>query len=150
MTTEVQSRSRKTAAHADGGSPRAADVFVIFGITGELAKGMTFHSLYRLEGRGLLSCPIVGVAVDDWSAEDLRKRARESIEACGESVDDEVFGRFAARLSYVSGDFADAATFKRVAAAIKDAHHPVFYLEIPPFLFGAVIKGLSEAGLTEN
>jgi glucose-6-phosphate 1-dehydrogenase len=111
---------------------------------------MTFHSLYRLEARGLLSCPIVGVAVDDWSAEDLRKRARESIEACGESVDDEVFGRFAARLSYVSGDFSDAGTFQRLAAAIKDAHHPVFYLEIPPFLFGAVIKGLSEAGLTEN
>ena len=52
------------------------DVFVIFGITGDLAKVMTFHSLYRLEQRGLLDCPIVGVAADDWSKEQLVERAR--------------------------------------------------------------------------
>jgi glucose-6-phosphate 1-dehydrogenase len=80
----------------------------------------------------------------------LRKRARESIEAGGEPVDEKVFDRFAQRLSYVSGDFADAGTFERVAAAIADAKRPVFYLEVPPFLFGAVIKGLAEAGLTTN
>jgi glucose-6-phosphate 1-dehydrogenase len=127
-----------------------ADVFVVFGITGDLAKVMTFHSLYRLERRGLLDCPIVGVAAEDWTVEDLRKRARTSIEACGESIDEEVFARFAARLSYLSGDFADEATYARVAAAIGDAHTPVFYLEIPPALFGMVIKGLAAAGLTEN
>ncbi len=127
-----------------------ADVLVIFGITGDLAKVMTFRSLYDLERRGLLSCPIVGVAVDEWSADDLRKHARDAIEAAGESVDEETFDRFAARLSYVSGDFGDASTFERVAAAIKDAQSPVFYLEIPPFLFGAVVKGLADAGLTET
>ena len=58
-----------------------ADVFVVFGITGDLAKVMTFRSLYRLEARGLLQCPIVGVAVDDWTVEQLVQRARESIEA---------------------------------------------------------------------
>jgi glucose-6-phosphate 1-dehydrogenase len=110
---------------------------------------MTFHSLYKLEARGLIDCPIVGVAVDDWSVEDLQKRARESIEAGGD-LDEKVFERFAKRLSYVSGDFADAATFQRVAAAIPDAKSPVFYLEIPPFLFGAVIHGLAAAGLTKN
>ena len=124
-------------------------MLVVFGITGDLAKVMTFRSLYNLEARGLLDCPIVGVAVDDWSVEDLRKRARESIEAGGE-VDEKVFERFAKRLSYVSGDFADAGTFQRVAAAIPDAKTPVFYLEIPPFLFGAVIHGLAAAGLTKN
>src|SRR6185437_7405408 len=74
----------------------------------------------------------------------------ESIEAGGEPLDQKVFDRFAARLSYVAGDFADASTFERVASAIADATSPVFYLEIPPFLFGAVIKGLAEAGLTKN
>ena len=63
------------------------------------------------------------------------------------TVDDEVFKRFAARLSYVQGDFGDADTYKRVGKAIAPAQRPVFYLEIPPFLFGRVIKGLSEAGL---
>jgi glucose-6-phosphate 1-dehydrogenase len=127
-----------------------ADVFVAFGITGDLAKVMTFRSLYRLERRGLLNCPVLGVAVDDWSVDQLRKHARSAIEATGEPVDDEVFDRFAARLSYVQGDFGDAGTYERVGQAIGSAQRPVFYLEIPPFLFATVIKGLSEAGLTKN
>src|SRR6184192_509751 len=114
MTTEVQSRSRKAAAHADGGSPRAADVFVVFGITGDLATVMTFHSLYRLERRGLLSCPIVGVAVDDWSDDDLREHARAAVENSGEAIDEAVFERFASRLSYISGDFGESSTYDRV------------------------------------
>ncbi len=150
MTTATETRAMTTPTTDRRQSPAVADVLVIFGITGDLAKVMTFHSLYRLERRGLLSCPIVGVAVNDWSVEDLRTHAREAIEARGEQIDDEVFERFAARLSYVSGDFGDPATFQRVKSAIGDAQSPVFYLEIPPFLFGRVIQGLSEAGLTKN
>ena len=78
----------------------------MFGITGDLAKVMTFRSLYRLEQRGLLDCPIVGVAVDDWTVDQLIERARESIVGTGEALDEAVFDRLAARLSYVSGDFA--------------------------------------------
>src|ERR1044072_5061589 len=77
----------------------AADVFVIFGITGDLARVMTFHSLYRLEERGLLTCPILGAAVDDWSGDQLREHAREAVEATGQAVDKEIFERFAERLS---------------------------------------------------
>src|SRR5881392_395782 len=88
------------APTAGGGRP--ADVFVAFGISGDLAKVMTFHSLYRLEQRGLLSCPIVGVAVDDWSVDDLRTHAHDAIVACGETIDGKVFERFASRLAYVS------------------------------------------------
>ena len=109
---------------------------------------MTFRSLYRLEARGLLDCPIVGVAVDDWTREQLIDRARESIEGTGESLDKVVFDRFAERLSYVHGDFTDPATYDLVGDAIKGAGTPVYYLEIPPFLFGTVIKNLAEKGLT--
>ncbi len=129
---------------------QVADVLVIFGITGDLAKVMTFRSLYRLERRGLLACPIVGVAVDDWNVERLRERARESIEATGETLEEDVFARLAARLSYVSGDFTDATTYERVHTAIGAARSPVFYLEIPPSLFGPVIKQLTDAGLTHS
>ena len=126
------------------------DVLVAFGITGDLAKVMTFRSLYRLEARGLLDCQIVGVAVDDWSVDDLKQRARTSIEGTGEKIDEKVFDAFAERLSYVSGDFTDPATYERVGAAISGASTPVFYLEIPPFLFGQVVKQLSDAGLTKG
>ena len=128
---------------------RPADVLVVFGISGDLAKVMTFRSLYRLERRGLLTCPVVGVAVNDWTTDDLRQHARKAIEDTGEPVDETVFDRFAGRLSYVSGDFGDPATFQRVGEAVGGAQTPVFYLEIPPFLFGTVVKGLADAGLTK-
>src|SRR6476469_1993573 len=111
---------------------------------------MTFRSLYRLERRGLLDCPIVGVALDDWSEAALIDHARSAIETAGETIDDDVFARFAQRLSMVSGDFADAKTYERVARAIDGKHTPVFYLEIPPSLFGRVVEGLSHANLTSH
>lgn len=132
----------------NGHGQRPADVLVVFGITGDLARVMTFRSLYRLEARGLLACPIVGVAVDDWTQDQLVERARESIQGTGEVIDPAVFDRFAARLSYVHGDFTDPDTYQRVADLIKGAESPVFYLEIPPFLFGRVVHGLAEADLT--
>jgi glucose-6-phosphate 1-dehydrogenase len=150
MSTEVRARKRTAKHGQDPSEARPADVFVAFGITGDLAKVMTFRSLYRLEARGLLSCPILGVAVDDWTDADLHEHARKAIEACGETIDEEVFERFAARLSYLSGDFADPATYQLLAKAIGDASSPVFYLEIPPSLFGMVIAGLAGAGLTSS
>jgi glucose-6-phosphate 1-dehydrogenase len=127
-----------------------ADVLTIFGITGDLARKMTFHALYRLEARGKLDCPIVGVAIDDWSVERLIEHAREAIAATIEDPDEDVFSRLAARFSYVQGDYADPATFERVGEAIGEAKHPVFYLEVPPSLFAAVVKGLGAAGLTAD
>jgi glucose-6-phosphate 1-dehydrogenase len=128
----------------------SADVLVVFGITGDLAKKMTFRSLYRLERRKMLECPVVGVARDEWSAATLRDHARRAIEDSGEKIDEHIFQRFAARLSMVSGDYLDPNTYHRLASAIEDRHHPVFYLEIPPSLFGRVVEGLAAANLTSN
>src|SRR4051794_8809325 len=86
MSTAVSARPAEGAT-----SPATTDVLVIFGISGDLARVMTFRSLYRLERRGLLRCPILGVAVDDWSDDDLRAHARAAIEACGETIDGETF-----------------------------------------------------------
>ena len=133
-----------------GSEDAAADVLTIFGITGDLAKKMTFRALYRLEARGKLGCPIVGVAIDDWDIEKLREHAREAIAATVADPDEDVFARLAARISYVQGDYADPDTFKRVGKAIGEAKWPVFYLEVPPSLFATVVHGLGDAGLTEN
>src|SRR6476659_938839 len=145
MSTATAGAPARTAPGQANG-----DVLVVFGITGDLAKVMTFRSLYRLEARGLLDCPIVGVAVDDWTVDKLRDHARESIEAAGEKIDPEIFKRFADRLSYVSGDFTDAATYAEVAKAMGKPKTPVFYLEIPPSLFGTVIEQLAKADLTKS
>ena len=142
-------RAKPGAGAGGAAASRPADVLVIFGITGDLAKVMTFRSLYRLERRGLLNCPIVGVAVDDWTVADLRDHARKAIRGTGEKLEKKVFDRLAKRFSYVQGDFADDATYERVAKEIKGKRSPVFYLEIPPALFGMVVKGLAGAGLTK-
>jgi glucose-6-phosphate 1-dehydrogenase len=131
-------------------SEKAADVLAIFGISGDLAKKMTFRALYRLEAAGKLDVPIVGVAIDDWDDEKLREHAREAIGATVGSPDEDVFARLAKRLSYVQGDYGDADTFARVGKALGDAKRPVFYLEIPPSLFATVVQGLGKAGLAEN
>jgi glucose-6-phosphate 1-dehydrogenase len=128
----------------------AADVLTIFGITGDLARKMTFRALYRLEARGKLDCPIVGVAIDEWSLEQLREHAREAIAATIEDPDEDVFARLAARFSYIQGDYADPSTFARVAEAVGEAKRPVFYLEVPPSLFAGVVQGLGDAGLAAN
>src|SRR3954466_14166322 len=83
----------------DGHEP--ADVLVIFGINGDLAKVMKFRSLYRLEQRGLLDCPVVGVASARWDAGQPRPGPRESVCGAGEPVDEALFERLAQLMSYV-------------------------------------------------
>ena len=131
-------------------SERKADSLVVFGITGDLARKQTFRSLYRLEARKLLDCPVIGVASSDWDDDQLRERMRQSVQESGEQIDEDVINRFAQRLSYVSGDFADDKTYENVKQALGDRRNPTFYLEIPPSLFGMVVKGLSGAGLVSN
>ena len=128
-----------------------ADVLVIFGITGDLARKMTFRALYRLERRGVLDCPIIGVARrTDWGHDTLRSRARESIEETVGDFDEDVFRRLAERLHLVSGDYSDHETYHRLKRAMGDARAPLFYLEIPPSLFSPVVHQLGEAGLTDG
>lgn len=129
---------------------QAADVLVIFGITGDLARKMTFRSLYRLEAAGRLACPIVGVAMDEWDDGRLRQAARDSLDALGEAVDNAVFDRFARRLSYVRGNFTEDATYEALSARLAAFHAPLVYLEIPPSLFAPVVSGLGRAGLASG
>ena len=148
VTQQLVSPPQTAKRPENSNSEANADILVVFGITGDLAKVMTFRSLYRLEQRGLLTCPILGVAVNDWTIERLREHARQCIIDTGEQVDPQVFNRFAARLSYLSGDFTDAATYERLGHAMNGASSPLFYLEIPPFLFATVVKNLRQGGLT--
>ena len=138
------------AGHRKEHVDKAADVLTIFGISGDLAKKMTFRALYRMQKEGTLNVPVIGVALDDWDDEALRKHAREAVEATVKGPDAAALDAMLARLSYIQGDYADAATFEAVKAALGDAKQPVFYLEIPPFLFATVVKGLGAAGLVDR
>lgn len=142
-----------TQDHA--GDQQPADVFVSFGITGDLARKMTFVSLYFIERSGNLHCPVVGVAVDEWTDDDLRQHARDAVTAAlaaqtpPQQPDAAVLDRLTARMHYVGGDFATPGTYAKVKDALAGAQHPVFYLEIPPSLFEMVVTGLASVGLTD-
>jgi glucose-6-phosphate 1-dehydrogenase len=111
---------------------------------------MTFRSLYRLERRGLLDCPILGVAADELSPGQLAKHARQTISDDAEKVEDEVFDRLARRLSYIAGDVTDDALYGRIAERITTHRRPLYYLEMPPSLFGPIVEHLGKAGLVEH
>jgi glucose-6-phosphate 1-dehydrogenase len=133
---------------ADGDSS-PSDLLVIFGITGDLARKMTYRALYRLESRGVLDCPVVGVASDDMPVEKLVERARLAISESGEKIDDGVFDRLAGRLSYLHGDVTDAELYSRLAKQIGSDCHPLYYLEMPPALFAPIVENLAKADLLE-
>ncbi len=137
-------------ADVNHGSPSIADVLVIFGITGDLAKKMTFRALYQLELAGELDLPIIGVAARDWSLDHLRATVRVALESGGEVVEKEVFDRLAERFRYVQGDFTDAATYEALAKELRGSSHPLYYLEIPPGLFAPVVASLSAADLLQG
>ena len=137
--------STATAPEAD--AREIADVLVIFGATGDLARKKLHPALYRLATRGRLTVPVVGVARSAWSDDQLRAYAREAVVTRLGPVPEPELDAFAGRLSYVSGDYGDPATYERLREKLGAARHPVFYLAIPPSMFDGVIGGLMGAGL---
>src|ERR1700759_950537 len=126
-----------------------SDALVFFGATGDLAYKQIFPSLQRLAKRAKLKGPVIGVAKSGWTLDDLKKRARESLETHG-GVDPEGFDKLMALLRYVDGDYGDIATFRQVRKELGTAQHPLHYLAIPPSLFGEVVKQLKAAGCTKG
>ena len=126
-----------------------SDALVFFGATGDLAHKQIFPALQGLVRDEGLSVPIVGVAHSGWTLEQLKARARDSLERHG-SFDEAAFARFAALLNYVDGDYNDPATFQQLRQALGTAKRPLHYLAIPPSLFGVVGNALAQNGLNQN
>ena len=126
-----------------------SDAFVFFGATGDLAYKKIFPALQAMFRRGRFDMPIIGMAIDDWTIDQLRDRARKSLEEHG-GVDAEAFPKLSARLQYVSGDYSDEAMFARLRKVLGNAQNPLHYLAIPPSAFETVAQGLSRSGCAKN
>ncbi len=124
-----------------------SDALVVFGVTGDLAHKMILPSLYQMVRRGHISEPIIGVALDDWDVDRLAERARQGITKEFGTIDEAVFAKLKSLLRYVRGDYKSAATFDRLRKTLGEATHPLYYLAIPPSLFGTVIDALKTAGI---
>ena len=137
--------------------PRAADVLVLFGITGDLARKLVLPALYRLVERGELSVPVIGVALTDLDTEGLRRHVADCVQqAIGAEggVDAATLDKMLAGTHLVAGDYADPSVFDRLAEAISAQAGPdafaVYYLAVPPSLFGTVADGIAAAGLSDR
>lgn len=122
-----------------------SDALVFFGATGDLAYKQIFPSLQRLAKRGKLNGPVIGVAKAGWNLDQLKARAKDSVEKHG-GIDPEGLAMLQEKLRYVDGDYADPATFAQVRKELGDAKHPLHYLAIPPSLFAEVIQQLKASG----
>ncbi|MFZ0214322.1 MAG: glucose-6-phosphate dehydrogenase [Candidatus Dormiibacterota bacterium] len=133
-----------------GAQTTQADALCFFGASGDLAFKQIFPALYAMTKRNTLGVPVVGVADSKWTVDDLRKRAKDSVEAHGGIDDAGAFRRLSGSLSYVQGTYTDPSTFKRLREALGKAKHPAHYLAIPPTLFGTVIEGLNASGCADG
>ncbi|HEY2624097.1 MAG TPA: glucose-6-phosphate dehydrogenase [Dyella sp.] len=126
-----------------------SDAFVFFGATGDLAYKMIYPALQALTRAGELDMPVIGVAYANWTAEQLRERARDSLKVHG-GIDEEAFSRLSARLQYIDGDYNDPATYDRLKQALGAASHPLHYMAIPPSMFGTVVHGLARSSCAKG
>jgi glucose-6-phosphate 1-dehydrogenase len=130
-------------------SHEQSDALVFFGATGDLAHKKIFPALQALAGNGHLDIPVIGVAKAGWTLDQLRARARDSVEHYG-GYHPDAFDRLTSRLRYIDGDYADPATFQRLRRELGNAQHPTHYLAIPPSLFETVVKQLGESGCAKG
>jgi glucose-6-phosphate 1-dehydrogenase len=127
--------------------PRS-DALVFFGATGDLAYKKIFPSLQAMLKHGHLNVPVIGVAKSGWNVDQLRARARDSVEKHGGGVDPTAFEKLCRLLHYVDGDYNDATTFRAIRKELGSAARPAHYLAIPPVLFGIVVEQLAKADCT--
>lgn len=121
-----------------------SDALVFFGATGDLAYKKIFPSLQAMVKRGHLNVPVVGVAKAGWNLDQLRTRAKDSLEKHG-GLDPAAFEKLIGLLRYVDGDYQDPSTFAALRKELKDAQRPAHYLAIPPALFETVVQHLAES-----
>src|SRR5262245_6072725 len=128
-----------------------SDALVFFGMTGDLAFKKIFPALYCMTKRGDLKIPVIGVASSEYTVDDLRARARASIDEYGGGIDDEAaFAQLSALLDYVDGDYTSLGTFGELKKKLGSARRPAHYLAIPPTLFDTVIENLGTSGCARN
>ena len=128
--------------------PRS-DAFVFFGATGDLAYKKIFPALQAMVRAGELEMPIIGVARASWTQEQLRERARDSVEKNG-GIDADAFAKLAAQLQYIDGDYNDPAIYSRLKQTLGGASRPLHYMAIPPSMFSTVVQGLAKTGCATN
>jgi glucose-6-phosphate 1-dehydrogenase len=126
-------------------TPLHSDALVFFGATGDLAYKKIFPALQAMVKRGHLNVPVIGVSKAGWKLDQLKARARDSVEKHG-GLDAPAFEKLSGLLRYVDGDYKDTETFQAIRKELGSSQRPAHYLAIPPVLFGLVVEQLAKSG----
>ncbi|HEX4004973.1 MAG TPA: glucose-6-phosphate dehydrogenase [Acidobacteriaceae bacterium] len=126
-----------------------SDALVFLGATGDLARKQIFPALQGLIRDESFNLPIIGVAKAGWTLDQLKARAKDSLEEHG-GIDPAAFEKLMSLLRYVDGDYNDPDTFTRLRQELGEAQRPLHYLAIPPSLFGIVAENLAKSGCAAN
>jgi len=133
---------------------------VIFGASGDLAKRKLMPAIYNLAHEGALPerFNLIGCARSDWSDDEFRDQARDSIKKFSRRPADEtVLDSLLARARYVSGSFDDPNLFSKVGEIAEqedeEAGLPfnrVFYLSVAPQFFETIAHQLGQTGMNRR
>src|SRR5271170_4631232 len=96
---------------------------VIFGATGDLTKRKLIPSLYNLATYGLVSpyTAIVGVAIQNLSAEHFREQLTQSVKQFGtQKIEPVLWQKFLERIYYCPGNFDDPAAYNKLGTLMAD------------------------------
>ncbi len=126
------------------------DALVIFGATGDLAKLETYPALVGLVARGVLDVPIIGVAKSGWGLPQLRDYAAASLRNNGMDPTSPAAVKMLGLLRYVDGDLDDPATYTAMSDQMGEGSRALYYLEVPPPLFGRIAQGIAGAGRAQG
>ncbi|KAJ3343870.1 Glucose-6-phosphate 1-dehydrogenase [Gonapodya sp. JEL0774] len=130
---------------------------VVLGASGDLAFKKTFPAIFGLLKNGLLPQPvqIVGYARTKMPLTQFRERVTSQIKV-GDARDKDLIERFKEMLEYVDGQYDQAESFQKLNSFIRrlepsqGVRNRLFYMALPPNVFGSVGKGLKENVYTNN
>jgi len=133
------------------------NALVVFGASGDLTRRKLLISLFELYKRDLLGeqLYLLGAGRKKLADEQFRQTAQQAIQEHSGDISLKETEPFISRLYYISGDYDDARFYDNLKSKLAelDKKHKVdgshiFYLAVPPFLYGTIVERLGSTGLS--
>ncbi|NTV35347.1 MAG: glucose-6-phosphate dehydrogenase [Anaerolineaceae bacterium] len=130
--------------------------FVIFGITGDLARRKLIPALYRLLINKRLPGKVVlyGFARRDWTEEFYKNELVNSINefVSKNEIDPSIFDDLLDGARYIQSTFEDVEGYKKLGRVLKENNikNVLYYLATPPDEYISIIRNIGDSKLAES
>jgi glucose-6-phosphate 1-dehydrogenase len=135
--------------------PAPPAAIVVFGASGDLAARKLLPAIHALAVQGLLdpSTWLIGVGRSDLGDEGWRAAMAKAVDGSHPELAQAPWESIVARARWVGGAYDDDATYHQLAQLLDASDgggcggNRLYYLSVPPELFGPIVSGLGAAGL---